>query len=182
MPLMSPLLITIAYAFIQLWKTKYTHPTFQYAMRITLTSLSVFWIVSFAIPFDYTVSTSPADLTLSERETRLYLIGTESGIPIKQSAKIIEAMSPPAQYVYAAWGTCQIFYFYTTLPVRCMGGVVTPIEVMKHAVSYVVINDKDGLSRTGIVGIRWNLLARFERPEVGTLVEVWQATNLRTKR
>lgn len=178
MPLMSPLIVIIAYTGSKLWQDEYTFSALQRVTKFAIISSIGFWIITFAIPFDYTASSVPTDLELSSRETKLYLIGTESGIPIEQSAKIIESANPPAEYIYAAWGTCQVFYFYTTIPVRCMAGVTTPTEVMNHDITYVVINTEEGLSREGIQDIIWTLLARFERLGIGTVVEVWQAINL----
>lgn len=177
MPLVSPAAFIVAYAAVEIWQSDLVVPIFQHSKRIIISGILTVWIVGFAIPFDHTASRSPTDLDLGGRQTMLYLIGTESGIPIEQAVRIIEASNPPPMSIYAAWGTCQVLYFYTEVPVHCMNRVQTSREIMQQDASYVVINNESGFSPWELQSITWNLLARLPRPEIGTVIEAWQAIN-----
>lgn len=175
MPTMIPLTLLLAYAAVALWVAEWRVSMVRPALRGALVGGGLIWLLAFALPFNQTAMDDPLQLDLSERETMLYLIGTQSGPAIESAVELLEAQEPPPQHVYASWGTCQTFFFYTQIEVGCLESPGAPVEVLAHDTSYIIYNG-DETSTPDDLGLEWEQLGVFPRDGVPFTVELWRVS------
>lgn len=171
MPLAAPLSVLLGWVGWALWRSRGPF------IRLIAAAGAALWLAGFAIPFALQTVRNPDELTLPPRDAAVFLGGNFSGEAMRRAATLLETVEPSGP-VIAERATCDMLAFFTARPITCAGNILRPVELLDAPVSYVILNGHEPQPER--LGLVWELLAEYERPELRALagvtrtVQVWR--------